>query len=225
MKTFVSILAVSMHLPAVFLFGGGGVGNLGSAPSASMKVAASNITVSFSPSAAVHNFQDANVRPKSYADGREEPREAVTAGHLTQAAETDDSSNAPDSKPLAALSAQADMSRSLEAAAMPGLLERSTLYYVPASELTRLPYPIEEIDLEQGISEQLTNVGQFNLTILIEENGMVMDVIAMGESAEFIERIKDRFRAAHFMPGEINGKAVKSLIQVTVVNEVPKQGY
>ena len=60
------------------------------------------------------------------------------------------------------------------------------------------------------------------MTILVNEAGIVIDVIPVigSESARaFVERVAQRFKSTRFTPGEINGKAVKSQVRITVVSE------
>jgi hypothetical protein len=95
--------------------------------------------------------------------------------------------------------------------------------YLTVGNLTRLPEPITEIDLDvAGINDILIS-GKVELTVLINEAGMVVDVIPEVEvesEREFAEIVAQHFRSAHFTPGEINGRAVNSQLKITVVSEV-----
>lgn len=94
--------------------------------------------------------------------------------------------------------------------------------YVSAGRLTKLPSPLTEIDLNVAEISELAYAGQTSLTILINADGTVADVIS-GVEAEnarnFAQRVAARFRSARFMPGEIDGMAVRSQLQITVVSE------
>lgn len=94
--------------------------------------------------------------------------------------------------------------------------------YLPAGGLTRLPAPLSEIDLNLPAINGIEVAGQIDLTILIDAKGMVADVISSVEAEHLralSERVAARFKSARFIPGEINGIAVKSRLQITVVSE------
>jgi hypothetical protein len=94
--------------------------------------------------------------------------------------------------------------------------------YWPAGSLTRLPAPIDDIDLD---SEGIPHLGFFGatiLTILLDMQGQVENVIftdVSDEARDFAERVAQRFKEARFRPGEIDGRPVKSRLAVTVVRE------
>jgi hypothetical protein len=95
--------------------------------------------------------------------------------------------------------------------------------YLTAGNLTRLPEPITEIDLDVAGINDILVTGKVELTVLINEAGMVVDIIPeveMENEREFAEVVAQRFRSAHFTPGEINGRAVNSQLKITVVSEV-----
>lgn len=96
--------------------------------------------------------------------------------------------------------------------------------YLPAERLTRLPEPAEHIDPNLATINDIPFAGQIQLTVLIDANGMVADVITSVESNDariLAERIAAHFKDARFIPGEIDGKAVKSRLQITVVGKSP----
>ncbi len=94
--------------------------------------------------------------------------------------------------------------------------------YVMAGRLTRLPVPMTDIDLNVvGINDSDV-IGKVELTVLINSDGTVADVVPVVEmesASAFAERVAQRFRIARFMPGEVNGKAVNAQVRITVVSE------
>lgn len=100
--------------------------------------------------------------------------------------------------------------------------------YFPAGSLTRLPEPITDIDLNTTAIDEVAVAGKAELTLLIDSDGTVADVLEAveGEDASvFSGLIAQRFRNARFTPGEINGKAVKAALKITVISEPSiKQG-
>lgn len=96
--------------------------------------------------------------------------------------------------------------------------------YLPAGRLTRLPAPLSHVDLNVAAINQIAFAGKIELTVLIDASGRVADVISSIESEEgraFAEHVAARFKSSRFSPGEVNGKAVKSQLQITVVSERP----
>lgn len=101
--------------------------------------------------------------------------------------------------------------------------------YVEPGRLTRVPAPASEIDLNVAEISSLGYSGRTNLTILINADGTVADVVSGPEeqgAPEFVERVAARFKGARFIPGEIDGVAVKSRLKITVVSEdlLPVEG-
>lgn len=93
--------------------------------------------------------------------------------------------------------------------------------YIPSGLLSRLPSPLSEIDLEALAFEHQV-AGQLDLTLLIDANGTVADVVSFANDEQlrdFSERVAAHFKSARFTPGEINGIAVKSQLKITVVSE------
>lgn len=94
--------------------------------------------------------------------------------------------------------------------------------YLSTGQLTRLPTPLANIDLNVAEISDLAFIGETQITLLIDEKGVVTDVRSATETEDarrFIERVAERFRNAQFRPGEINGKAVKSRLKIAVVSE------
>ena len=94
--------------------------------------------------------------------------------------------------------------------------------YFSAGQLTRQPYPLGDIDLSDAAIDEVATEGAVELTILVDEYGVVIDVrmSAEGNAArEFLDRISLRFQGVRFSPGEIDGRAVKSELKVVIVSE------
>lgn len=147
------------------------------------------------------------------ADNRQVTAESV--GRSTEQTYSDDSPPAP--KPSPALMPM----NSLEV-----LKSHTAQDYVSVStgRLTRLPSPLGDIDLDVAEISGLGYAGQARLTILINADGSVVDVLGesdAGDAHEFVKRVAARFRSTRFMPGEIDGVAVNSQMQITVVSETP----
>lgn len=120
----------------------------------------------------------------------------------------------PAALPLTTPEAQAPETR--------GLADATSPNYMPTGLLTRLPRPVTQIELNTAAINAVAIAGEIKLTILINVNGTVDDVIASvkDENArEFADRVAERFKEARFIPGEINGKAVKSELHISVVGE------
>lgn len=94
--------------------------------------------------------------------------------------------------------------------------------YLSTGQLTRLPAPLADIDLNVAEISDLAFTGETQITLLIDEKGVVTDIRSSTETEDarrFIERVAERFRNAQFRPGEINGKAVKSRLKIAVISE------
>ncbi|MBC3870493.1 energy transducer TonB [Undibacterium oligocarboniphilum] len=94
--------------------------------------------------------------------------------------------------------------------------------YFPAGSLTRLPEPVTDIDLNIPAIDEVAVAGKTELTLLIDSDGTVVNVLESGENEDewaFSRLIAQHFRNARFIPGEINGKAVKSALKITVISE------
>lgn len=105
---------------------------------------------------------------------------------------------------------------------VPETASPNTGNYSAVGRLTRLPEPVVDIDLNVAGINDIADAGKIEMTILVNEAGIVIDVIPVigSESARaFVERVAQRFKSTRFTPGEINGKAVKSQVRITVVSE------
>lgn len=94
-------------------------------------------------------------------------------------------------------------------------------YLVPG-RLTRQPVLLTEVDLNEDGIDDVAVSGQVELSIFIDSTGLVADVLYLPGNEElllFAERVAERFRRARFLPGELDGKAVKSQLRVVVVSE------
>lgn len=94
--------------------------------------------------------------------------------------------------------------------------------FLPAGQLTRLPRPTSDIDLNVAEIDATGFVGKAELTLLIDTDGNVITVV-LGDPDEashaFSERVAERFKHVHFAPGEVDGKAVRSQLRIVVVSE------
>ncbi|TFW09376.1 hypothetical protein E4K72_06330 [Oxalobacteraceae bacterium OM1] len=89
-------------------------------------------------------------------------------------------------------------------------------------KLTKLPAPITDIDLNIPAINGLQYTGRADLTVLIDTDGRVLDVLIASETDSvnaFADRVAARFREARFAPGEIDGVPVKSALHAVVVSE------
>lgn len=94
--------------------------------------------------------------------------------------------------------------------------------YLPSGRLTRLPVPLDDIDLNVTAIDEVALEGVIELTILVEADGTVTHVSTMVDHdsvRQYADRVAARFQNARFSPGEIDGKAVRSKVQITVVSE------
>lgn len=94
--------------------------------------------------------------------------------------------------------------------------------YMPAERLTRQPMLLDEIDLSAPSLQEGAIEGEIDLVILIESSGLVSEVIAGTPGTEavmYVEMLRDRFRKARFLPGEIDGRAVRSALKIIVITE------
>lgn len=103
---------------------------------------------------------------------------------------------------------------------VPKVLDRDI--YFATGQLTRLPFPLTDIDLNETAIDEVALSTVIELTILVDVYGTVADVVTTigHDSARiFADRVAAHFYSARFSPGEIDGKAVRSKLQVTVVSE------
>jgi hypothetical protein len=96
--------------------------------------------------------------------------------------------------------------------------------YLSAGRLTRAPRPVTDIDLNDPALNNLAFTGELELTLLIDVDGTVANVVIpvqSGSGENFANHIAERFRHARFSPGEIDGKRVRSEMKIKVVSEDP----
>ncbi|MGV3741388.1 MAG: hypothetical protein ACO1NO_03650, partial [Burkholderiaceae bacterium] len=94
--------------------------------------------------------------------------------------------------------------------------------YLPIGRLTRLPMLIGEIDLNVPDISAVAIGRELILTIMINTDGTVAAVESTDESEDarvFAQRVAERFKHARFVPGEIDGIAVKSQLRIVVVGK------
>ena len=94
--------------------------------------------------------------------------------------------------------------------------------WMPSGRLTRLPVPLDPLDLDQSDAQTSGFHGRIELTLLVDRHGRVVQAFTddRGPGArEFAERIAIRFRQARFTPGEVDGVAVNAMLKIAVVSE------
>ncbi|MDB5762388.1 MAG: hypothetical protein JWQ21_1383 [Herminiimonas sp.] len=94
--------------------------------------------------------------------------------------------------------------------------------YLPLGRLTRLPVPVADIDLNVAEISDVALPGTIELTVLINADGTVADVVMPIKNERtrvFADRVAERFKSARFIPGEMDGRAIKSRLEITVVYE------
>ena len=94
--------------------------------------------------------------------------------------------------------------------------------YFPPGRLTRLPFPLTDIDLNVSEIDDVAFEGVIELTLWVEADGTVAHVETTSDhdgARQYADRVAARFERALFSPGEIDGKAVRSKVQITVVSE------
>ena len=91
--------------------------------------------------------------------------------------------------------------------------------YYPARRLDVLPRPVQEVPLRYPDSAAFSDVsGTVTLLLLIDETGIVTDVQVLGADPPgyFEEAAAESFRGTLFVPGQREGRAVKSRLAVEV---------
>lgn len=123
-------------------------------------------------------------------------------------------------KPLAgsAASAQAPDQPSTPAAPAAGTAPPDEGRFFSTPELSRAPRPIDDVDLDIPEAALVTRSGTFVLTLRIDAKGQVVayEVEAPGLPEEFTTALAETFRAARFVPGEIAGHKVGSVLKVEI---------
>lgn len=133
------------------------------------------------------------------------------------------SSSNPDH--VASLTSDQNIDQTLEhllESRLPGDGFQTTESYLPPGRLTRMPSPINEIDLNIAELDAEATEVVIELTVLVKADGTVADVSTFVEddkARHFVDLIASRFLRARFSPGEIDGKAVNSEFKVIVVSE------
>lgn len=110
-------------------------------------------------------------------------------------------------------SAAAAPARSEERAAQPD-------DWLPSGKLTRLPVPLQPVELETQAGQVFA--GRIELTLLIDREGRVRAVRHASRDPDadaFARQVATRFRAARFAPGEVDGVPVNAILKVGVVSE------
>jgi hypothetical protein len=91
--------------------------------------------------------------------------------------------------------------------------------WLPSGKLTRLPVPLDQLDLStnaQGYS------GRVELVLLVDRYGRVREVRSRAQDSDsqrFAAALAPRFQAARFSPGEVNGVPVNAVVKIAVVSE------
>lgn len=88
--------------------------------------------------------------------------------------------------------------------------------------LSELPHPILPIDLNVPEIDAVAVTGSVNLRLFINENGAVDRVdssIIEATPDDYLALLKARFEAAQFVPGKIDGQAVKTQIRIIISSE------
>lgn len=94
--------------------------------------------------------------------------------------------------------------------------------WLPSGRLTRLPMPLDAVDLDQPDMQLAGFTGRIELIVLIDRHGRVAHVrTASTEPAAqaFAKQAAGRFRSARFTPGEVDGVAVNAILKISVVSE------
>ncbi len=95
--------------------------------------------------------------------------------------------------------------------------------YLPVDRLTLRPTPVAPIDLNVAALNQIAIAGKLELTVLVNAEGFVVDaftsIAAENPTREFADRVVALFKNARFKPAELDGRPVKSQLQIIVVSE------
>lgn len=95
--------------------------------------------------------------------------------------------------------------------------------YHSAEELTHLPRPLQDLDLELPESRLLTKPGRLLLTLWIDAEGRVVSykVDAPELPEEYTTAVAEAFSAIRFAPGEALGRKVASILKLEISHDVP----
>ncbi|MDO8298341.1 hypothetical protein [Lacisediminimonas sp.] len=94
--------------------------------------------------------------------------------------------------------------------------------WLPSGRLTRLPVPLDPVDLDQPDLQSAGFTGRIELTVLVDRHGRVERVLSASRepaAQAFAERAAGRFRSVRFAPGEVDGVAVNAILKISVVSE------
>ncbi len=94
--------------------------------------------------------------------------------------------------------------------------------WLPSGRLTRLPMPLDPVDLDQPDLQTAGFTGRIELTVLVNRHGRVERVLPASREAAaqaFAERAAARFRSVRFTPGEVDGVAVNAILKISVISE------
>lgn len=125
-------------------------------------------------------------------------------------------------KPLGANQKSDSTAKEIPTSLLPNDVVQTRETYLPSGRLTRLPSPVNEIDLNIAEIDAAAMAGVIELTVLVKADGTVAHVstfVQDDKARQFADLIASRFLSARFFPGEIDGKAVNSEFKVTVVSE------
>ena len=79
---------------------------------------------------------------------------------------------------------------------------------------------LADIDLDTVVRDVTTLPSELELTLLIDEQGNVVDVISypveISAQTTLVEKIGTVFKQAKFKPAEIDGRPVKSQLRIVV---------
>lgn len=150
-----------------------------------------------------------------------EPTEASSVNSVSGKSHHIEQHRKTDPKQSAALSTEEKIQVRRSEKANAGIAS-SSHDFIATGLLTRMPVPITNIDLDVAEVKDVVATGAVSLAILIDADGSVIDVVSMNADSSlkhFADRVAEVFRRARFSPGEINGKAVKTRLEINVVSE------
>lgn len=92
--------------------------------------------------------------------------------------------------------------------------------FFPSSMVTVSATALADIDLDTVVRDVTTLPSELELTLLIDEQGNVVDVISypveISAQTTLVEKIGTVFKQAKFKPAEIDGRPVKSQLRIVV---------
>lgn len=100
-----------------------------------------------------------------------------------------------------------------------------TAAYHSARELTQHPRIGKDVDLYSPVLDSYVETGRLTARIFIDEKGGVDFILvdATDLPPVFAEHVKRSFSAARFVPGELDGRPVKSQIRIEVTFDPNRQ--